>query len=261
MVKMPLKAIVDNLEDVEEAHRGFYQEKNGKHFLAVEPVDGFGLEDVGGLKNTLGKEMTKRKELEKLSKKFEGLDPDKAREAIEKYEEFGNLDPRKEADKIAQAKVDAITKQMVEKHLGELKSREDRSSQLTRKIETLLIDQVATAAVAEADGNVRLLLPIIRGRTRVVENDGEFSVEVMDEHGITQVDGEGKPVKIAGLVASMKGSEEFGQAFRTSGAAGSGKQPSASNGGSKPQKAGDIGGSKKDRVAALTARFPELAAR
>lgn len=256
---MPIKAIVETLDDVPETVRDFYAESDGKYVLQVEAADGFALENVTGLKATLGKEMSRRKELEKIAKKFEGLDPEKAREAIEKYEEFGNLDPRKEADKIAQAKVDQITKQLVEKHAGEVRAREERAALLTRKIESLLIDSAATAALAEAGGSVKLLLPHIRSRTRVVENDGEFSVEVLDENGIVQVDANGAPVKIAGLVAAMKGSEEFGPAFKASGHDGSGKQPS--QGGShqqKPQK-GDIGGDRKARLAAIASRFPELA--
>ena len=45
----------------------------------------------------------------------------------------------------------------------------------------LLVENEATAAVAEAKGIPDLLLPFIRDQVKVVEEDGEFKVFVVDK--------------------------------------------------------------------------------
>jgi hypothetical protein len=51
-----LKAVVTDLNTVDEAHRPFYVEKNGKFVLNVTPVDGFRTRQRQGLKTALGAE-------------------------------------------------------------------------------------------------------------------------------------------------------------------------------------------------------------
>ena len=57
---MPLKSIINSLDDVEELHRPFYREDAGRHVLDVESVDGFALENVNGLKTALSTERRAR---------------------------------------------------------------------------------------------------------------------------------------------------------------------------------------------------------
>ncbi len=223
---MALKAFVETIDTVPEAARGFYKETDGKFVLDVEPVDGYALEDVSGLKGTLGKEMTLRKKLEKDVLKFKDIDPDKAREALTKLEELGNIDPAKDADKIVSERLEAAKRQLVEKHGEEIKTREGRIGQLTKTVESLLIDQAATAALADAKGSVELLLPHVQKHTRVRETDGRFVVEVVDRDGNARIgNSKGDPMTIAELVLEMRGSDTFGRAFEGSGHAGSGTPP------------------------------------
>ncbi|WP_029581949.1 hypothetical protein [Bradyrhizobium sp. URHD0069] len=223
---MALKAIVETIESVPEAARGFYKENEGKFILEVEPVDGFGLEDVSGLKNTLGKEMTLRKRLEKDVLKFKDIDPDKARDALARLEELGNIDPTKEADKIVSERLEAAKRQLLEKHGEEIKTRDGRIGQLTKTVEGLLIDQSATAALAESKGSVELLLPHVQKHTRVREDNGRFVVEVVDKDGNARIgNAKGDPMTIADLVQEMRQSDAFGRAFEGSGQSGSGTQP------------------------------------
>ena len=253
---MTLKAIIDNLDGVPEALKGYYEQNadSGKFVLKVEPVDGYALEDVTGLKTTLGKELTLRKKLEKDLAKFTDIDPDKAREAMSKFEELANIDPAKEADKIANSKFEAAKSQLLEKHTGEVKTRDERIDFLTKTVESLLIDAAATAAIAEAKGSVGLLLPHVRSHTRVKEADGKFTVEVIDTDGNTKIaDAKGTAMDIKGLIAEMKASDEFGRAFDASGNTGSGKQPGAGSGDLSRQ--GNFGGSREERQAAIAAKF------
>lgn len=234
-----LKAIVDGLDSVPEALRGYYEEDAdlGKFRLKVEPVEGFALEDVSGLKSALGKERTTREKLERDFAKFKDIDPEKAREALAKVEEYRTIDPKKDADRIANEKFEAAKGQLLEKHLEEIATRDKRIEHLAATVSELMIDQVATAALAEAKGSVDLLLPHVKARTRVKEVDGKFVVEVIDKDGNVRIaDAKGTPMDIKGLVAEMRQSEAFGRAFEGSGQSGSGMQPNNGGGGSSQLK-------------------------
>ncbi|KWT70760.1 Phage protein [Hyphomicrobium sulfonivorans] len=227
-----LKAIIDTVDGLPDAVKEHYKQgDDGKFVLTVEAVNGFSLEDVTGLKNALGKERSTREALEKATAKFKDLDPDKAREALAKMAELSEIDPQKEADKLAQAKVDAIKAQLLESHGKDLKTRDDTLSAYRTQIEKLLIDSAATSALADAKGSIDLLLPHIRNAARVVEKDGAFAVEIVKPDGSPKVNGKGDNMSITELVAEMRQSDVFGRAFEASGHSGTGKGPSNGTGG------------------------------
>lgn len=262
---MALKAIVDSLDSINEAVRGEYREGTadegleGKFVLAVEGVNGYALENVSGLKSALGKERTAREKLESDVVKFKDLDPDKARQALTELEELKALDPNKEADKIANSKFEAAKAQLLEKHRGELEAATGEITNLRSTVENLLIDQVATSALAAEKGSVDLLLPHVKNSTKVKQVDGKFVVEVVDREGNARIaDSNGNPMTIKDLVAEMKASDTFSRAFEASGQTGSGMNPGG-GGGAPSSKKGDFGGSREDRKSAIASMFPDLA--
>ena len=161
---MALKAIVDSLDSVPEAIRGEYTQKDGKFFLSVEAVDGFELDDVTGLKNSLSSERgmssSMKKELEKLGSKWDDAqkkwvhiaDPVKIKQAVTKFDEFNSFDPNKEADKIAEAKVNSIKEQLIAEHQTEVASLKDRNDKLEGGISKVLKEQVARAEIIALKG-------------------------------------------------------------------------------------------------------------
>jgi hypothetical protein len=225
-----LKAIIESMDSVPEGLREHYTEKDGKFVLGVEAVNGYALEDVTGLKTALGKERSSRESLEKAVAKYKDIDPEKAREAMTKLAELADIDPKKEADKLAQAKVDAIKSQLLDGHTKELKARDETLATYRGQIEKLLIDSAATAALAEAKGSVDLLLPHIRSAAKVVEKDGGFAVEIVGPDGSPKVNSKGDTMTIKELVAEMRNSEVFGRAFDATGQSGTGKVPGGSGG-------------------------------
>lgn len=250
---MALKAIVEKLEDIAEPLREHYRAGaaeeglEGRFVLAVEGSSGYALENVDGLKSALGKERTTREKLERDVVKFKDIDPDKARTALAELDELKKLDPAKEADKIANGKFEAAKAQLIQAHQTEIGQREERIGHLARTVEGLLVDAVATTALAEAKGSVELLLPHVRAHVKVKELDGKFGVEVVDKDGNARIaDAKGTPMDIKGLVAEMRQSETFGRAFEADGHDGQGKKQDTSSSG--PKK-GDISGSRQDRAA------------
>lgn len=264
---MAIKAVIGKLEDAPEGIRSFYraatdadgESMKGKFILSVDAVDGFALENVEGLKSSLGKERTRAENAENKNKKFGDLDPDAARKAIEKVAEYEGIDPKKEADKIAQVKIDAATKQLVEKHNGELEAERKKGTGYREQVQKLLVDNVAIKALEGKKGDVELLLPHVKSQVRLKENDdGTFAVEVIDKDGNPKIgDSQGKPMTVDQLVEEMSKSDKFGRAFEGSNQQGGGTRP---NGVTKPIKAekGDFGGNKQERAAAIASKFPEL---
>lgn len=251
-----LKAVVEKIEDAPETVRSFYKARDdGKFVLSVEEADGYALENISGLKSALGKERSTREQLERDVVRFKDIDPDKAREALAKWEEFQAIDPAKEADKIADTKFNAAKDQLVKKHGDEIKTREDRIARLTGAVDGLTRKQQATAAIADAKGAVELLLPHVLSHTKVKETDaGEFMTQVVDAAGEVRFNSAGEPMTVKELVAEMRGSESFSRAFDGDGQSGSGKQPDKTGG---TQKA-DFGGDKAARTAAIAKKFPGL---
>ena len=100
---MALKFTVDSLDDVSEAHRDLYAEKDGKFFLSVD-----GLEDNSGLKKALDTERETRKKYEKQIKSWErtGKTPEEITELLSATEEAERLKHEKEGN------FDAILKVM-----------------------------------------------------------------------------------------------------------------------------------------------------
>ena len=231
---MALKAILtaEEHKGVSEIIRNEYTEKDGKFFLAVDPVEGYTLENVDGLKTSLGKERTQVATLQTNLAKFKDLDPDAARQAMIELEELRAIDPKKEADKIVATKFETAKTQLVAKHNQDLAARDERIKKLSGTIENLLVDSVASTVIAEAKGSIELLLPHVRRSTRVTEKDGAFQVEVIDKEGNTRIgDSKGTPMSIKDLIADMRNSETFGRAFEGDGTTGSGKRPGTSGGG------------------------------
>ena len=251
---MALKAVIDSADAIPQGMADYYTEKDGKFVLAVEPVGGYALEDITGLKNALGTERTRAETLERTVAKFKDLDPDKARTALAELEELKKLDPTAEADKIANAKFEAAKAQLLEKHGDEINTRDERVNALLGSVDRLVRQSAAVKAIADARGSVDLLLPHVLGHTRVVEKDGDFVVEVVDRAGNVRIgNSKGDPMDLAGLLAEMRASEVFGRAFDGDGQSGSGKQhDSGAPGASQP---GNWGGNPEERRAAIAKKF------
>lgn len=222
-----LKMTVDSLEAVDEPLRDFYEQDGDKFKLKVE-----GVEDTTGLKTALQKERREREAREKQAKAWERLG-----KSPEEIEELLNAQARIEEEKATKAgEWDKLKAQMNEKHQSEIKAREEKIAAMQATLERHLVDAAATAAIAAEKGVPDLLLPHVQRHVRVVEEDGEFAVKVVDAKGDPRVDAKGEPLTIADLVKEMKASEIYGRAFEASGNTGSGKQPGSSSGGAGAAK-------------------------
>tara|TARA_R110002096_G_scaffold69513_10_gene166865 strand:- start:1101 stop:1907 length:807 start_codon:yes stop_codon:yes gene_type:complete len=220
-----MKAIITNeerdaLDDSLQSH--YSPIEDGKHLLNVDPVDGFALENVEGLKSSLSKERGNTRDTLSALKAFEGLDAAEARAAIEKASEMDGWTPQ---DKVAE-QIARREKQLIAKYDKDSKEMGESNAHLTSQLEKHLVEASAITALTKHKGSVELLLPHVKSSTRVErDGSGNFVARIVDRDGhprISMKTGSQEPMSIDELVEGMKSNDTFAPAFAGSGATGSG---------------------------------------
>jgi len=228
---MALRAIIDDLDGLSAELAELYTPHGDKFILAIESVDGYALEDVGGLKSSLAKERSNaRKANEKLAA-FGDIDPTAAAEALTKVGEMANWTP----DEKVREQIQAREKQLVEKHAKDLEKLNGEMGDVRSQLEGQLIKAAAVQAVAEHGGSVELLMPHIERQTKLEMVNGKYVAQVIDENGVPRVSmkpGSVDGMSIGELVESMRDMDAFAPAFAGSGASGSGSAGSNAAGSS-----------------------------
>lgn len=247
----------EQFEALPEQDRGIYAERDGLYHPNVKPMTlkvgdaeaTFALENVTGLKKALSTQSARTRDLEKVLKAYEDLDPQQAREAIKKLEEMGSG-----ADDRTKQQIEAVKASLEATHRRELAKKDEESKAvqgelgLVRKqLEKLLIENAAIEAI-NAEGGikgaaVKALLPVILSCTRVTKNDkGEFVSQVVDHDGEVRISF--KPncmdnMDIRELVTEMKNGE-FAFLFEGTDARGAGASSSGGRSGRMKINAADF---------------------
>jgi len=102
------------------------------------------------------------------------------------------------------------------------KAAADQNTNMKKTLEKHLVDNAALAALAEHKGNNILLLPHIKNQTKVVEENGDYVVRVVDDQGNVRVTGTQGFMTVADLVKDMKTVPAFAGGFESEAAAGTG---------------------------------------
>lgn len=242
---MAIKAILDNLDNVPDVLKAEYKPgtagtpTEGKFVLDVEGVGGFALEDVSGLKTALSSERTAHGQTKDRVKAFEGMDPVEAKNAVEKIKELGTLDPKKDVDRLVQEKLDAQLETIRTNHNKDLSAKDGSIKARDALLESTFKTEAVVKALAEAKGDVDLLLPHVLphvafeleevaadGQTRLVPK-----TKVIDKDGNVRIGKDLKNMGIGELVTEMKGSDKFARLFDGSGLEGTGDRKTPAGGG------------------------------
>lgn len=234
---MPFRIVADTPEDLPEGLRAQAKQEGDKLVVSGLP-DGWGIEDIGGLRNSLGEERTSRKALEKALKAFEGIeDAAAARSALEQMK-AGSLKSAKELEE--------FRKQLEEKVAADLAKKDQLAQGLTKQLREIMVDQAITEAIAKEGGNLRLLLPVVRGAVKSETTaDGTLAVTLVGEDGkelVSKVDGSTKPMGISEFVSGLKQHADYRAAFSGSGVGGSGASHTAGGAGRGGQASTNLSG-------------------
>ena len=224
--QMALKALLDNLDGVDESIASLYTEQNGRYVLGVEAVDGYALEDIGGLKSSLAKERKNARDANTQLLKFGDIDPDTAIDAIGKLGDIDNWSPD---DKVKE-QIANREKVLTAKFTKDMEAANGELATVRGQLENQLIHNTAMEALTELGGNAQLLMPHITSQTKLELIDGKYVAQVIDENGVPRVSmktGSMDSMSVGELVSSMRDSETFAPAFAGSGATGSGTSGSS----------------------------------
>lgn len=230
---MALRAIIgaDELEGIPEGIREHYKKlDDGTHVLDVTADKGYELANTGNLKTSLSQERARADKAENALRKFDDIDPDKAKEAIRKMAEFATINPEKEADRLANEKVEAIKTQLVEQHSNEVSGLKSTIASQDKELDKLTRQNDIQRAFEKHGGNTTLLMPHALNRTRsILSDNGQRRIEVLDDAGNARLNSDGSFMAVDALVAEMKASDDFSAGFAGTGNTGSGSPPGKTN--------------------------------
>lgn len=231
---MKLKAIIttEQQSSLPEALRGLYEPRDdGRLQLSVEAVDGYSLANNSGALSALEKERHNAKSAKSALARFDGIDPEEARRALELMR-----NPPAETGKQWEGERKKLLdswevqkKEIAGKAETEKKALQAEAARVRGALEKHLIQNEARRALTEAGGSPELLMPHVMNRVRLAEDGESFKAEVYDPaSGVARIGNtNGDPMAIDGLVAELKAHPGFAAAFAGSGATGSGGQAGA----------------------------------
>ncbi len=240
MAELPI--VVDDVSVLPEPARDFYVARDGKHFLNAKAVGGYEVADVTNLKKAAQTERKMREEREAALKRFDGLDPDKAREAVTTLAELGDIKELRSLDEKLATREKQLSEKFEKDKAGletrwksDLAKSDEKIKGLTGQLSNALIDSAATRAISEAKGSVELLLPIIRQCSRIkMDDSGRVSVEIVGQNGevrSSNAAGSLDNLTIPELVAEMKNNPVYARAFDGTSASGGGASGGGGSGG------------------------------
>lgn len=232
--------VVDVVTDVPEKYRGLYsKDAEGKFALDDELHKKV---DNSGLVTALDKERKRAKDLDKQTAAWKALgladSPEEAQKLLEELAEEtgeggdGDGEGKGRIDKRAIQKLKADAEAAITRTKGEY---EGKLTALQKTLQNQMIDAEAKLAIAALKGVPALLLPIVKEKCMLIEENGKFEVRVVDAEGDPRGDGKGGFLTIKDLVAEMRQSDDYGRAFEADGKSGSGKQPGSNGKGGEKQ--------------------------
>jgi len=196
----------------------------GRFLLKVDEVDGYALEDVKGLKSTVG---AVRTEKEKLDAKLREVST-AAEAATARIKELEAIDPESEADRLAAQRVESTVNQMKTRHSEDLVAKDAEIDKLRGGLQHALIRSEAVTAITQQKGSVPLLLNALMAecqlKTRETTDGVEYYAVVLDDAKNPRIgDAQGNTMTIAQRVTEMKSKEDYARAFDGTPAAGAGR--------------------------------------
>jgi len=254
---MALKAVLPNLDGLSDEVKEHYTEKDGKFYLNVTKVDGFAVEDVGGLKSTVenlrtvekglradiktSEEAMKavKKQMEELQAKFDGIDPVTARDALSKIDDIKNWDGEtkiKEAVQVAEQRIETKMQtklnEVVKQHTTKITELETNLSDSQSQLQEAIVTSKIIESISKEGGNVDVLMPHVRNQVVMVKDShGKYKPEVIKADGTPRIgDSAGNDMTITQLVQEMKTQDTFAGCFPGANQSGSGKTGSSDSG-------------------------------
>lgn len=245
MADFDFPEVTESLDVVPEAYRTFYKPKGeGEGFAIADGLKSL-LDEKATLRKTIENERKMTKAERAKAKAWEelGKAPDEIKELLTERE-------RREAEKAEKdGNWETLKKQMLDQHLKELEKERKEKDTLLGALKQNLVNATAANAIATVGGIPQLLMPHIESHVKVVQEDGQYQVRVLDAKGEPRINANGDFLTIKDLVEEMRNDQIFSRCFNGSGMSGSGSSGNTGGGSSNQKKA------LKDMTAADKAAF------
>jgi hypothetical protein len=223
---MPLKLTIEKLDDVEEAFRPLYEEKDGRFQLAVDGIDDI----VAPIKATLSRSQREATERRKKLEQFEklGKPAEEIEELLKSWEETERKKAEEAGDhaKILKQHQDKWIKEKsdLEAELNAARSSE-RNAIIGNSIMTSLNKEGAT------EEGIDLLPDRLASRIKFETKDGKRILKIVQADGETPMAGNGPEgsATIDDLVKEAQ--QKWPSLFKGRGNSGGGSQPPTAGGG------------------------------
>lgn len=222
---MPLPLVTDSLDAIPEAARGAYAEKDGKFVLDAA------IEDTSGLKAA---NAALKREKDALKARAAVLG-DRTPEEVQADLEFAAQQREKAARDAGD--FESLKTQLVTATNAEKAKLQERIAKVEKKLFDVLGSSVAERAITAKGIKAKVLLPHVLPYIKIVEHDGEYAAQVVDDAGKPRIaDGQATPMTIEQLVDEFVANPDFAGIVPASGASGGG----ARNDGSGRGAAGEV---------------------
>lgn len=252
---------VDSLDKVPEGFRGVYAEvTEGDDAGKFTVVDGAkGLVDAyagqtkalnsarGDKKKASDESAQRRQSLKAFESIMEDLDIDEESRTAEGLKaKIDDLVATATNGKELKINLDKIRVEMQRKQDEALAGKDVELSKKDKALSKHLIGDVATREITAAKGSVDLLMPTVKQHCKVVMEDDNYVVRVVDDQGDVRSNGAGGWMGVKDLVAELKASDAYGRAFDSEKQGGAGTAP-----GTTQRRAAPAGDKKtaKDKIA------------
>lgn len=218
---MGLKAVLENLDGLDDSLKTNYVEKDGKFYLDLDGVDEHPA--VGALKRAKDHEKTLRQTVE-----------GKLREAEDKVGELEGTVEELRTGAIPKGDVEALKKSYTDKAADQQAKFDEKYGKLQRQIEKVMLDSKALEMATEISTAPQLLIPHIRSRLKLEEADGELVVQVVD------IAGKPSAASLDDLKKEMLQNKTFAPILIGSKAHGGGAGGGSGGGGASSKKLSDM---------------------
>lgn len=221
---MPIKQVFDTPETVPEFLKSAVVEQDGKWVFEAETAT-----ETAGLKSALQREREAKSTLEKSLKGFEGLDPEKARKALEELQRAENEKLKAKGD--WETREANLKTQLEEQFKKQYNPIEAENQKLKAAVEKHLKVATAMQALASRSDTPELVLPHILNHIAVVEENGEYVARVMQGGQVRIGNAKGEPMTIEQLIETdFLSNKMFAPAFKAATNGGGGAGPNTSGG-------------------------------
>lgn len=193
-------------------------------------------ESTKGLLNKRDELLEEKKKLKSEFEEFKSkYDPEKYQEALEllKKKEEAEMTLEQRAAKREQELLEGFKSretELLRKNESALTKLQQEVEAKDRALRNNLVEKELNAAIASAEGVPELLVPVLKDKVRVVEDNGEYVARVFDGDTPRVGDSTGNYMSIAQLVEETKANPIYGGAFKASGASGGSAKGSDSSG-------------------------------